>query len=254
MIYIGTSGFSYDDWKGRFYPEKIAKKDMLAYYARQFNTVEIHATYYAIPGAASFASMDRNTPDDFQFVVKAHKDMTHAKDAKPETFDAFLGAIRPLVDSGKLGCVLAQYPWSFKRTPENENRLREFKDRVGDLPTVAEFRNVEWVNDETFELLRSLGLGFCSVDEPRLKGLMPPVAEATYASTAATRRSGGITNNLTSVTITSIPKTSSPNGCRRSKALIQAPTRRICSSTTTFRASLPATRRCSRGCSICLYR
>ncbi|OFX15141.1 MAG: hypothetical protein A2Z18_07255 [Armatimonadetes bacterium RBG_16_58_9] len=179
MTYIGTSGFSYDDWKGRFYPEKMAKKDMLAYYARQFNTVEINATYYTIPGAASFASMDRNTPDDFQFVVKAHKDMTHVESPDEDTFDAFLGAIKPLADAGKLGCVLAQYPWSFKRTPENDNRLRQFKDRVGDLPAVVEFRNVEWVNDETFEMLRSLNLGFCSVDEPRLKGLMPPVAVAT---------------------------------------------------------------------------
>ena len=179
MIYIGTSGFSYDDWKGHFYPDRIDKKDMLSYYARSFNTVEINATYYAVPSAASVAAMDKKTPEDFQFVVKAHKDMTHADQPRPEVFDAFLAAIQPLRDSGKLGCVLAQYPWSFKPTPENQGRLRQFKDRVGDVPAVVEFRNADWVSEETFDGLRELGLGFCSVDEPRLKGLMPPIAVAT---------------------------------------------------------------------------
>ena len=179
MIYIGTSGFSYDDWKGYFYPEKISNKDMLGFYARQFQAVEVDSTYYAIPSATTFASMDRRTPEGFQFSVKAHKDMTHAEKPVGETFDAFRAAIEPIRQSGKLGCVLAQFPWSFRNVPPNTDRLREFKDRVGDLPTVIEFRNAEWVNDETFALLRELDLGFCSVDEPHLKGLMPPVAVAT---------------------------------------------------------------------------
>ena len=66
MIHIGTSGFSYDDWKGHFYPERIDKKDMLSYYASVFNAVEINASYYTIPSAASVASMDRKTPDGFR--------------------------------------------------------------------------------------------------------------------------------------------------------------------------------------------
>ncbi len=179
MIYIGTSGFSYDDWKGHFYPEHISKKDMLAFYASAFNAVEVNSSYYAIPSAASIAAMDRKTPEGFEFVVKAHQDMTHAEAPVPESFDKFLAAIQPLRDSGKLGCVLAQFPWSFKHTPENTRTLAEFRDRVGDLPTVVEFRNSEWVTDETFALLRELGLGFCAVDEPDLKGLMPRVSVAT---------------------------------------------------------------------------
>jgi len=179
MIYIGTSGFSYDDWKGHFYPEKLAKKDMLPYYAQRFNAVEINSTYYTIPGVASFASMARKTPEQFQFVVKAHQDMTHADEPGQEIFDTFLYAIEPLQTSNKLGCILAQFPWSFKNTPKNVVKLQDFKNRVGDLPTVVEFRNADWVNQDTFDLLRELGMGFCSVDEPRLKGLMPPVTVAT---------------------------------------------------------------------------
>ena len=179
MIYIGTSGFSYDDWKGCFYPQKMSKKDMLGFYARQFKAVEIDSTYYAIPGPQSFAGMDRKTPYDFQFVVKAHKDMTHIENPVQETFDSFRAAVDPIRQSGKLGCILAQFPWSFKRSIDNADQLRSFRDRMGELPTVIEFRNADWVNDETFALLRELGFGFCSVDEPHLKGLMPPVAVAT---------------------------------------------------------------------------
>lgn len=179
MIYIGTSGFSYDDWKGYFYPEKLSKKDMLGYYAHQFPAVEINSSYYAIPGARSFASMIDKTPDSFKFVVKAHKDMTHAENPDPNAFDMFLGAITPLQDAGQFGCMLAQYPWAFKKNPDNQDELRRFRDRVGDLPTVIEFRNAEWVEPETFELLNELNFGFCSVDEPHLKGLMPDVTAVT---------------------------------------------------------------------------
>ena len=103
MLNIGTSGFSYDDWKGHFYPDKMAKKDMLSFYARQFDAVEINSTYYTIPGAASFAGMDRKTPDGFKFVIKAHKDMTHVEQPVRETFDALRAVIEPLIASGKLG-------------------------------------------------------------------------------------------------------------------------------------------------------
>jgi len=179
MIYIGTSGFSYEDWKGHFYPESVDKKNMLSYYSSAFNSVEINSTYYAIPSAASVAAMDRKTPESFRFAVKAHKDMTHAETPVPESFDAFLRAIQPLRDSGKLGCILAQFPWSFRHSPENAGRLADLRARMKEVPTVVEFRNSEWVNDETFGLLTQLGLGFCSVDEPGLKGLMPRIAAAT---------------------------------------------------------------------------
>lgn len=179
MIRIGTSGFSYDDWKGRFYPDSIKKADMLRYYARQFNTCEINSSYYTIPGEASFAGMARKTPDDFEFVVKAHKDMTHAKQPERELFEIFLGSIGPLKHEGKFGCVLAQYPQSCHYSDENKDRLLQFRDWIGDTTTVIEFRSADWVRDETFDLLRELNFGFCSVDEPHLEGLMPGVTAAT---------------------------------------------------------------------------
>jgi uncharacterized protein YecE (DUF72 family) len=179
VIRIGTSGFSYDDWIGPFYPEHTGKSEMLAFYARQFDTVEINSSYYAIPGEKSFEGMARKTPDNFEFVVKAHKDMTHTESLERDVFERFVGSIGPLRSAGKFGCALAQFPWGFKCIPENMDKLRRFRDLIGEVPTVIEFRNSEWVNDDTFDLLRELNFGFCSVDEPHLKGLMPRVALAT---------------------------------------------------------------------------
>jgi len=75
--------------------------------------------------------------------------------------------------------VLAQFPSSFHNTRENVDYLKEFRDRLRDLLIVVEFRNAQWLNDKTFAFLREHKLGFCCVDEPRLKGLLPPFAEAT---------------------------------------------------------------------------
>jgi len=178
-IRIGTSGFSYDDWRGYFYPADIEKGDMLRYYAERFSTVEVNASFYAIPSPSTFARMSEKTPAGFRFAVKAHKDLTHSADVDPAVFGRFVSAVDPLVQDGKLGCILAQYPWGFRKQEANMDRLRQLREEFGDLPVVVEFRNAGWVGEETFDLLRQHRLGFCCVDEPGLKGLMPRVAAAT---------------------------------------------------------------------------
>jgi len=152
---------------------------MLAYYGEHFPVVEVNATYYALPSAATFEQMARKVPPDFEFVVKANKDMTHAEEFQPAVFQAFRGALVPLLQRHTLGCVLAQFPWSFRNTPPNQDLLRRFRGEMGGIPTVIEFRNAGWAVPETFELLRELEIGYCCVDEPRLKGLMPRTVVAT---------------------------------------------------------------------------
>ena len=178
-ILIGTSGFSYDDWRGFFYSKGLPKGDMLAYYATKFRAVEINSSYYAVPLPATFERMAEKTPDGFRFVVKAHKDITHAPDPDFSVFRYFSTAVQPLVACGKLGCVLAQYPWGFRKSKVNEGRLRQLREGFGDLPLVAEFRHCSWVARDVTALLRGLDIGYCCVDEPRLNGLMPPIAGAT---------------------------------------------------------------------------
>jgi len=178
-FFIGTSGFSYDDWVGPVYPPDLPKKDWLSFYAREFDTTEVNATYYRILPPVTFQRMMAKTPTGFQFVVKANKGMTHERDDNAAVFAQFHEAVQPLVDEGRFGCVLAQFPFSFHATDENCEYLKLLREHLEDLPTVVEFRNVKWLTDEVYALLRELDLGFCCVDEPQMKGLIPPVAVAT---------------------------------------------------------------------------
>src|SRR4249920_2562387 len=102
-VVVGTSGFSFDDWVGPFYPPGTRRPDMLELYAAQFAAVEVNSTYYRIPPPATMASLDRRTPAGFEFLVKAHQSMTHEK-AAPDaaTFDAFRACSEPLARAGKL--------------------------------------------------------------------------------------------------------------------------------------------------------
>lgn len=174
MIFLGTAGFSYPDWKGQFYPEQFDNRHMLEFYAARFPVVEINSTWYAIPPPSRFNSMAGRTPPGFRFIVKAYQGITHSVPGSEEDFRAFLASIRPLADHGKLAGVLAQFPWGFKNTPENRDYLRVLRDQMEDQAVMVEFRNQDWVDDEVIESLCELGLGFCCVDEPRLKGLVKP--------------------------------------------------------------------------------
>lgn len=179
MIYIGTSGFSYDDWVGPYYPPDLSKNNWLTFYAKEFNTLEINYTYYRMPTARTLAGMARKVPDGFLFTLKTPQEMTHTRDADPMLFAQFIEALKPLRDEMKFGVVLAQFPYSFHHTADNLAYLKSFRERLRDLPVVIEFRDAQWLNAKTFAFLREQQLGFCCVDEPRLKGLLPPTAEAT---------------------------------------------------------------------------
>ena len=189
MIKIGTCGFSYPEWKGPFYPEKLPPQQMLAYYARHFSAVEINSTYYHIPPARNMAAMAKRAEGRVEFSVKAHQDMTHFRDRYAEALPRFREAIGPLREAGRLGCVLAQFPFSFKASPENVEFLRRVAGDLTPDPVVVEFRHVSWITEDTFGLLEDLGLAHCAVDEPRLPNLPPPVVRVT-ASPAYVRFHG----------------------------------------------------------------
>lgn len=179
MIYVGTSGFSYEDWVGPYYPASLSKNDWLTFYAKEFNTLEVNYTYYRMPTAKTLAGMARKTPSEFLFTIKTPQEMTHTREAEPALFAQFIEALKPLRDEKKFGAVLAQFPHSFHYTPDNLAYLKAFRERLPDLPVIIEFRDAQWLNAKTFTFLREQQLGFCCVDEPRLKGLLPPIAEAT---------------------------------------------------------------------------
>lgn len=177
MIYLGTSGWSYDDWVGPVYPEDLAKGAWLPYLADQVDALEVNVTYYRLPDVRMVQGWAARTPDDFLFAVKAHRSLTHERD-EPE-FDAFSQGLQPLVEAGKLGCVLAQFPYSFHANEANMAYLGKLREGLDGFEVVIEFRNRAWVSDETFKTLSDLGFGYCAVDQPRFDNLMPPIVKAT---------------------------------------------------------------------------
>ena len=189
MIKVGTSGFSFEDWKGPVYPVSISARDMLSFYERElgFRALEVNFTYYTLPSQKSFIGMSKKTSKDFEFAVKAFKGMTHdLRDQETgnlvdnrETFEKFKYALQPLIEEGKLSCVLAQFPYGFFPNRENMGYLERFKEGLWDIPLVFEFRNQTWLREETFTFLERHGVGFCIVDEPKLQKLMPYSPRAT---------------------------------------------------------------------------
>lgn len=179
MIYFGTSGFSYKDWVGVFYPAELPQRDWLSYYAREFKACEINSTYYALPSISTLKTMEAKTGEGFLFVIKANQEMTHQRKDTTAVSEAFRQVLEPIIEAGKLGCILAQFPYSFNFTSYNWEYLAQLRKHLKGLPLVVEFRNARWLKSEVFQWLRQQKMGFCCVDEPQLPNLIPPLAEST---------------------------------------------------------------------------
>jgi uncharacterized protein YecE (DUF72 family) len=178
-ILIGTSGFSFPDWVGPFYPPGMKSGDFLAYYARHFEVVEVNSTYYRIPYPRVLEQMERKTPDGFRFVVKLNRAMTHDGSLESALYHEFLGILEPLKQAGKYDGLLAQFPWGFRRSSASFDHLRGVRERLGGEPLFVEFRHDSWAAPEVAPFLRAQQLGACVVDEPALPGLMPAVPLVT---------------------------------------------------------------------------
>ncbi len=182
MIYVGTCGYSYKDWVGRFYPPATKPAEMLRYYTARFTAVEIDSSYYGIPSANTIASLNNRTPAQFRFSFKAPQTVTHPPDIKASVHDdarLLREAITPIRETGKLACMLLQFANGFRRTPTNEKYLLRAIEAFDPLPIVVEFRNTEWQNPETLELLRENDVSLCNVDLPHLEGLPHASSDAT---------------------------------------------------------------------------
>jgi uncharacterized protein YecE (DUF72 family) len=169
QIHIGTSGWSYDHWKGPFYPKALPTDQMLEYYAQHFRSVEINSSFYRLPEKKTLQRWYECTPHDFLFTAKASRYITHMKKLRDpqKTVPAFLKRISALDD--KLGPILFQLPprWHF-----NETRLCDFLDSLSNEFRYAfEFRDQSWLNRQTFELLARHNMAFCIYE---LEGFITP--------------------------------------------------------------------------------
>jgi uncharacterized protein YecE (DUF72 family) len=152
-LYVGTSGYSYKEWKGRFYPEKLAAKDMLPYYASKLPAVELNNAFYRLPKPNMIENWKAQVPENFRFSVKASQGITHFRRLKDAGYATkfMLDTVSALED--RLGVVLYRLPEDMKKDLE---RLETFLKQLPAYPPAAfDFRHSSWFDDDVFQLLRS---------------------------------------------------------------------------------------------------
>ncbi len=185
QLHLGTSGWSYQGWRGRFYPSGLAPKGWLPFYAQTFNTVEINMTFYRLPSREILANWAAVTPPGFTFTLKANRRITHVGRLRNVGHDVnfFYHLAGALED--KLGCILFQLPPTLTR---DDALLEDFLSVLSPgYRNVIEFRDPSWYADTVYDILRSCLAGFCIVSSAKV----PP--DAVRTSDTAYFRFHGLT-------------------------------------------------------------
>ena len=161
-IHIGTSGWSYDHWKGPFYPEDLPGSEMLSHYAGEFNTLEINGTFYRLPEENTVNDWRETVPDRFVFSVKASRYITHMKKLNDPVQSTRKFFDRVKILENKLGPVLFQLP---PRWHKNRKRLERFMKALPEgYRYTFEFRDPSWFEDDVIDLLKENNAAFCIYD------------------------------------------------------------------------------------------
>ena len=177
-VRIGTSGWHYKHWVGQFYPDKLPAKEMFAFYARHFDTVEINNSFYRLPLPKTFDSWRDNSPRNFLFAVKANRFITHMKKLKDpqSSSEKFFAGVERLETS--LGPILFQLPphWGL-----DLQRLANFLDQLPkEHRYVFEFRDESWLVNDALDVLRKYNAAFCIHDLARMQTPLEITADFTY--------------------------------------------------------------------------
>ena len=168
-LYVGTSGYSYKEWKGNFYPEDIKPDKMLNFYSGQFSTVEINNTFYRVPPKSVFETWKKQVPKDFRFSIKAPQKITHIKRLKDVEEDNkyFVDTIKSL--GNKLGIILFQFPPYFKK---NIELLQSFVEQIpGNITSAFEFRHESWFEEDLLSLLKEKKFAICLSETDKEPGI-----------------------------------------------------------------------------------
>jgi uncharacterized protein YecE (DUF72 family) len=163
---VGCSGWNYDSWRGRLYPEGMGPGRWLRRYAEEFDTVEVNATFYRLPSRDGVARWVDHTPDGFVFAIKASRYLTHIRRLRDlgEGVERFYERIEPLVEAGRLGPVVWQLPPNFRAD------LDLLGETLAALPAgrhCFEFRHPSWFGEPTYALLREHGAALVIADHPK---------------------------------------------------------------------------------------
>jgi uncharacterized protein YecE (DUF72 family) len=183
MIRFGPAGWDYPDWRGTVYPRPAPRGfDPLAYLARWFDTVEINSTFYRPqrPEVARGWCQRVAARPRFLFTAKLWRRFTHEREAYgAEEVKAARGALDAMAGERRLGAVLLQFPWSFRRDAASEEWLRDLFRALAGLPLVLEVRHASWNVPETYAELTERGVGFVNLDQPQFRDSIRPSAVAT---------------------------------------------------------------------------
>jgi uncharacterized protein YecE (DUF72 family) len=181
-IRVGPAGWSYEDWAGIVYPARRPREfHEAAYLAEFFDTIELNVTFYRpVTAATARGWLNRVAANPrFLFTAKLWQQLTHERALTAENVDAVRPALEALAEPGKLGAVLAQFPWSFKNTEENRAYLESLVERFRDFPLVVEVRHASWNHGGFYEWLHERGVGFCNIDQPVIGRSLAPSGRAT---------------------------------------------------------------------------
>jgi uncharacterized protein YecE (DUF72 family) len=177
-LFIGTSGWHYDHWRGNFYPQKLSRKDWLNYYSGHFNTVEINAAFYRLPLGSTYDNWHQVVPQEFCFAVKVSRLITHIKRLKnsEEPLLTFTSRAEHLGDN--LGPLLYQLPPNFQRDDDRLETFLRLLDKK--LRHVFEFRHQSWMDDTVYRLLNKYNAAFCIYDMPGFTSPLITTADLAY--------------------------------------------------------------------------
>lgn len=184
MIRVGCAGFSYRDWEGVVFPRpRPSGFDPLRYLAAYFDALELNTTFYA-PAREEVAEawIERvSAHRDFRFTAKLWRRFTHEREVPFDAKDVrrTRDALDLMMRAGRLGAVLVQFPWSFRRSDENEDWLHAVLDAFTGLPLVLEVRHASWLASEVLESLFERGVGIANIDQPRFRDSVGPASRAT---------------------------------------------------------------------------
>jgi uncharacterized protein YecE (DUF72 family) len=214
---IGPAGWSYKDWWGIVYPiPKPRGFHEASYLANYFDTIEINFSFYrpimAKTAAAWLKRVQQN--ENFRFTAKLWRGFTHDRNATAGDEKEFKEGLAPLLEAGRLGALLLQFPWSFRNTNEHREYIVGLRAQFSEYPLVLEVRHASWSDPGTLDMLEQLDVGLCNIDQPLFKRSIKPAAVATPLS-AMCDCTGGITKagspriaTSASDTTTSIPSLS----------------------------------------------
>jgi uncharacterized protein YecE (DUF72 family) len=179
---IGPCGWAYKDWEGIVYPAKKPKGfDRLAFLAQYFDAVEIDTSFYGPPRATSAKSWVESISGNpqFRFTAKLFRSFTHSRNATAKDERDFKDGMMPLVESGRFGALLLQFPWSFRYTPENRAYVAGLHRKFGEFPLVLEVRHATWAEPAVLDFLADLDIGVCNIDQPLFHKSIKPGHEVT---------------------------------------------------------------------------